>query len=186
MKFLKEHKFSILVCLLVVVALCWRFIPTPLYSFLDIPVHDVDSISLGAIGFRWGENSREIPLNRKLETEEEARIKEILDLFSDAKLTRDFRSLIPFRISRVSNAQRIVTVFYSFDDHHQGDMFQVLSDGMVWYGNQKIAHLSDKTLCDRLIAYLDVNGTEGQVDYRYDDSTYDTVIDSSIPPIADK
>lgn len=186
MKFIKEHWGKFLCTFVLAAALCWRFIPIPLYSFLDIPVHDLDSVLLHATGFRWDENSREVPMPEKLQTEEEAQIKEIMELFSDVKVTRDFRSLNPFRSGHSGNVQRMVIVSCIYDTYQQGNMFCVVSDGTIWYNDHSIAHLSDKTLCDRLIAYLDVYGTEGKVEYRYDDTTFDTVIDSSIPPISDK
>lgn len=186
MKFIKEHWGKILCAFVLIAALCWRFIPTPLYSFLDIPIHDIDNVLLNAVGFRWDENSREIPMPEVLKTEDQAQIKEIMDLFSGVTVTRDFRSLNPFRSGYSGNAHIMVIVSYIYDDHRQGNMFYVMSDGTIWYGNHSVAHLSDKSLCDRLLAYLDVNGTEGKVEYRYDDTTFDTVIDSSIPPISDK
>lgn len=160
MKFVKERWGVILFVLVMISALCWRFIPTPLYSFLDIPIHDIDNVLLNAAGFRWDENSREIPMPEVLETEDQAQIKEIMDLFSGVTVTHDFRSLNPFRSGHSGNAPRMVYVSYIYDDHRQGDLFYVMSDGTIWYNDHGIAHLSDKTLCDRLIAYLDNHETE--------------------------
>lgn len=160
MKFVKEHWGKMLCAFVLIAALCWRFIPTPMFSFMDIPEHDLNSVLLHATGIRWGENSRQIPMPEKLQTEEEAQIKEIMELFSDVKVTRDFRSLNPFRSGHSSNAQRMVIVSCIYDAYQQGNMFYVMSDGTIWYNAHSIAHLSDKTLCDRLIAYLDSHETE--------------------------